>query len=87
MLELTYQWEGDYLIPDLDPPEGVASAIAKIAAAREKNWHGYMPNAGYPFARDAMAAKTAKTFEEATDDAVDALKKQLIKVKDKERGN
>ena len=36
---------------------------------------------------DALAAKTAKTFEEATDDAVDALKKQLIKVKDKERGN
>ena len=36
---------------------------------------------------DAMAAKTAKTFEEATDDAVDALKKQLIIVKDKERGN
>lgn len=46
--------------PDLDPPEGVASAIARIAAVREKNWHGYMPNAGYPFARDAMAAKTAK---------------------------
>ena len=21
MLELTYHWEGDYLIPDLEPPE------------------------------------------------------------------
>ena len=36
---------------------------------------------------DVMAAKTAKTFEEATDTAVEALKKQLIKVKEKERGN
>ena len=36
---------------------------------------------------DAIASKTAKTFEEATDNVVEALKKQLIKVKDKERGN
>jgi len=36
---------------------------------------------------DAMAGKTAKTFEEATDLAVEALKKQLKKIKDKERGN
>ena len=36
---------------------------------------------------DALASKTAKTFEEATDLAVEALKKQLKKIKDKERGN
>ena len=36
---------------------------------------------------DALASKTAKSFEEATDNVVEALKKQLIKVKDKERGN
>jgi len=36
---------------------------------------------------DAIACKTAKTFEQAADDAMDALKKQLIKVKDKVRGN
>ncbi len=36
---------------------------------------------------DALAAKTAKSFEEATDDVVDALKKQLVKIKEKERGN
>lgn len=35
---------------------------------------------------DAIARKTAKTFEEATDDVIDALRKQLQKVKDKERG-
>lgn len=36
---------------------------------------------------DAIATKTAKSFEEATDLTVDALKKQLVKIKDKERGN
>ena len=32
---------------------------------------------------DARAGKTAKSFEEATDLAVDALKKQLQKTKEK----
>jgi putative sigma-54 modulation protein len=36
---------------------------------------------------DAIAQKTAKTFEEATDEVVKALKKQLLKAKDKVRGN
>ena len=45
--------------PDLDPPKEVYKAIVKIAKGKEKNYHGYMPNAGYPFARDAMAEKTS----------------------------
>jgi ribosomal subunit interface protein len=36
---------------------------------------------------DAIAGKTAKTFEEATDEVISALKKQLLKVKEKVRGN
>jgi ribosomal subunit interface protein len=36
---------------------------------------------------DAIACKVAKTFEEAADEVVKALKKQLIKAKDKVRGN
>jgi putative sigma-54 modulation protein len=36
---------------------------------------------------DAIASKTAKTFEESTDEVVKALKKQLLKVKEKIRGN
>lgn len=35
---------------------------------------------------DAIASKTAKSFEEATDLSVEALKKQLKKIKEKERG-
>lgn len=34
---------------------------------------------------DAIASKTAKSFEEATDLTVDALKKQLSKIKEKEQ--
>ena len=44
--------------PDLDPPLQVADAIEDIAKDRSKNCHGYMPNAGYPEAREAMAKKT-----------------------------
>ncbi|MBP1672276.1 MAG: ribosomal subunit interface protein [Bacteroidetes bacterium] len=35
---------------------------------------------------DAMASKTAKTFEEAADEVAEALRKQLLKIKEKERG-
>ncbi|MCR5724462.1 MAG: pyridoxal phosphate-dependent aminotransferase [Treponema sp.] len=45
--------------PDLDPPEEVLSAIKDIAQDTSHGVHGYMPNAGYPEARAAMAEKTA----------------------------
>ena len=44
--------------PDLDPPVSVAEAIERIASDRSHGAHGYMPNAGYLFAREAMAKKT-----------------------------
>lgn len=46
--------------PDLDPPEEVMNAIEKFGRCRERNFHGYMPNAGFPFAREAMAEKTSE---------------------------
>ncbi len=46
--------------PDLDPPQAVVDAIKEFAQDTSHNCHGYMPNAGYPFARQAMADKTAK---------------------------
>ena len=36
MLELTYHWEGDYLIPDLEPPE--APRVGKYGTMR----HNYL---------------------------------------------
>lgn len=46
--------------PDLDPPKEVQAAIEKYAKETAKGAHGYMPNAGYQFAREAMAKKTEK---------------------------
>ncbi|WP_062429660.1 pyridoxal phosphate-dependent aminotransferase [Treponema endosymbiont of Eucomonympha sp.] len=46
--------------PDLAPPEGVVRAIEDAARSRESGRHGYMPNAGYPFARAAMAKKVSR---------------------------
>lgn len=45
--------------PDLDPPAKVIEAVQKYAKDTSHGCHGYMPNAGYPFVRDAMAKKTA----------------------------
>ena len=45
--------------PDLDPPEQVAEQIQLVAADKTHLCHGYMPNAGYKEAREAMAEKTS----------------------------
>ena len=45
--------------PDLDPPDQVVSAIKELAQDTSHGCHGYMPNAGYPATREAMAQKVA----------------------------
>ena len=45
--------------PDLEPPDEVLEAIRRLAASSEKGVHGYMPNAGFSFAREAMAKKVS----------------------------
>lgn len=45
--------------PDLDPPAEVMDAVRKVAADTGHMRHGYMPNAGYPAVRAAMAEKTS----------------------------
>lgn len=49
--------------PDLDPPQKVVDAIKQVAAEEKHLCHGYMPNAGFKEARQAMADKTAKEQE------------------------
>lgn len=46
--------------PDLDPPEKVIKAIQEEAKDVSHGCHGYMPNAGYPFVREAIAQKVSK---------------------------
>ena len=43
--------------PDLDPPQKVVDAIQEEAKDVSHGCHGYMPNAGYPFVREAIAKK------------------------------
>jgi aspartate aminotransferase len=43
--------------PNLDPVDGVKQAIAAAAAVHTPGIHGYMPNAGLPAVRQAVAAK------------------------------
>ena len=45
--------------PDLDPPEPVVEQIKLVAEDKTHLCHGYMPNAGYKEARQAMAQKTS----------------------------
>ncbi|MBQ6058371.1 MAG: pyridoxal phosphate-dependent aminotransferase [Treponema sp.] len=45
--------------PDLDPPLKVVDAVKEVAADTSHGRHGYMPNAGYPETRAAMARKVS----------------------------
>ncbi len=46
--------------PDADPPEKFFEVMQKLASQKEKGIHGYMPNAGFDFTREAIAGKAAK---------------------------
>jgi aspartate aminotransferase len=46
--------------PDVDPPAEVLEALSRLAAWNPPGIHGYMPNAGYPSARAAVAAHLAR---------------------------
>lgn len=46
--------------PDLDPPDDVFAAVQEVASDTSRMRHGYMPNPGYLFAREAMAEKTSR---------------------------
>ena len=43
----------------MDPPAKVINAIKEVTAEESHLCHGYMPNAGYPETRKAMAKKTS----------------------------
>ena len=45
--------------PDIDPPKAFHDLLVKLANEDEKGSHGYMPNAGYPQVREALAKKVS----------------------------
>jgi len=54
----------DYSIgnPEVEPPIEVVEAINEIAADDSPGIHRYMPNAGYPFVKKAIAGKLAVQY-------------------------
>ncbi|WP_456371227.1 pyridoxal phosphate-dependent aminotransferase [Thermodesulfatator atlanticus] len=46
--------------PDVAPPPAVQRALRELVDKDVPALHGYMPNAGFPFVREAMAVKVSK---------------------------
>src|SRR5690348_15314949 len=45
--------------PDVEPPDAVIAALRRVVAENRPRSHGYMPNAGFPQVRDAIAQRLA----------------------------
>lgn len=45
--------------PDLEPPMKVKKMLAELSSSPQKGMHAYMPNAGFPETRKAMAEKVS----------------------------
>jgi aspartate aminotransferase len=46
--------------PDIEPPPAFHRVFLKMAKEDKKGSHGYMPNAGYPEVREALARKASR---------------------------
>jgi len=46
--------------PDVEPPEAVIAALRRVVAENRLHGHGYMPNAGFPEVRAAVAKRLAE---------------------------
>jgi aspartate aminotransferase len=46
--------------PDIEPPPAFHRVFLRLAKEDRKGSHGYMPNAGYPEVREALAAKASR---------------------------
>jgi aspartate aminotransferase len=53
--------------PDIEPPPAFHQVFLKLAQEDKKGSHGYMPNAGYPDVREALARKASKEHQVSID--------------------
>ena len=51
--------------PDLEPPSFFTEILTKTVSERSTGYHGYMPNAGYPETRKAVAAYVSQEHQVA----------------------
>jgi aspartate aminotransferase len=53
--------------PDLEPPEVFRKTLLRLVTEDEPGSHGYMPNAGYPHVREALARKASREHNVSID--------------------
>ena len=53
--------------PDLEPPKKFHEVLVKLASEDSAGSHGYMPNAGYLFVREAVAKKVSREHNVSID--------------------
>ena len=53
--------------PDLDPPPAFHRVLLRLVKEDAKGSHGYMPNAGFPAVRDALALKASREHDTRID--------------------
>ncbi|MCL2763316.1 MAG: pyridoxal phosphate-dependent aminotransferase [Treponema sp.] len=53
--------------PDVDPPPAFHQVLVRLAEEDKKGSHGYMPNAGFPDVREALAKKASREHQVAID--------------------
>jgi aspartate aminotransferase len=53
--------------PDIEPPPAFHQVFLRLAEEDKKGSHGYMPNAGYPDVREALARKASKEHQVSID--------------------
>jgi len=53
--------------PDIEPPPAFHQVFVQFAQEDKKGSHGYMPNAGYPDVREALARKASREHQVSID--------------------
>ena len=53
--------------PDIEPPAAFHQVFLRLAEEDRKGSHGYMPNAGFPEVREAIARKASREHQAAID--------------------
>jgi aspartate aminotransferase len=51
--------------PDVPPPAKFYTVLRELAQSEQPGIHGYMPNAGYPFVREALAQRLSREQQTA----------------------
>lgn len=53
--------------PDVPPPEKFSTVLSELVAEEKPGIHGYMPNGGYPYVREALAQRLSRDQEVSLD--------------------